>query len=110
MKGNMKVYYTIQCESDINVEISLEAILSNEKVLKSIKQEFAKKSVNVEVVQVSKEMGVVAKARSVKTVYDFEMPKDDFADALTFAEEDAKKNKRLKKGCQGVELVDIQTL
>ena len=36
--------------------------------------------------------------------------KNDFADLLELAEEDARKHKRLKKECDGVELVDILTI
>jgi len=43
-------------------------------------------------------------------VHTFEVSKDDFADLLTLAEEDAKNKKLLKKECERVELVDITTL
>lgn len=106
----MRVYYTVECENDINSDITLEAILNNEKIVRLLKLEFAKKAANVAIHQVLNDAGVIAQAKSVKTVYEFDIAKDDFADALTFAEEDAKKHKRLKKGCQGVALVDIKTL
>jgi len=110
MQGNMKVYYTVQCDNDISTDVTLEQILSSEKIIKLIKLEFAKKSTHLEIEQLVESLGVVARIKSSKMIYEFEMLKDDFVDALTFAEEDAKKNKRLKKSCQGVELVDIVTL
>ena len=50
------------------------------------------------------------KIETVKKVYTFEVGKDDFADILTLAEEDANSKKLLKKDCSRVELVDIETL
>ena len=38
-----------------------------------------------------------------RTHYEMVIDKDDFADALTLAEEDAKKRKLLKSGCSMVE-------
>ncbi|MDF1880643.1 hypothetical protein JHD50_04880 [Sulfurimonas sp. MAG313] len=48
--------------------------------------------------------------KTQKEVYTFTASKNDFADLLELAEEDARKHKRLKKECDGVELVDIVTV
>lgn len=45
-----------------------------------------------------------------KEVHNFEAQKDDYADLLVLAEEDATNKKLLKKDCDRVELVDIETL
>ena len=103
----MKITYTVLCTSDINKEIGLEAILKNEKVLKALKSEFAKGLRNIALF--SKENTTIT-IKTEKEHFEFMANKNDFADLLELAEEDAKKNKRLKKGCDGIELIDIVTI
>lgn len=107
MEGKMKVTYTVLCESDVNKEINLEEILSNEKVLKAIKSEFAKGLRNI---NLSAKENAAIIVKTEKEHFDFMASKNDFADLLELAEEDARKSKRLKKGCDGVELIDIITI
>ena len=107
MEGMMKVTYTILCESDVSKEINLEEILGNEKVLKAIKSEFAKGLRNI---NLSAKENATIIVKTEKEHFDFMASKNDFADLLELAEEDAKKNKRLKKGCDGIELTDIITI
>jgi len=107
MDGTMKITYTILCTSDINKEIELEAILMNEKVLKALKSEFAKGLRNI---ALSSKENTTITIKTEKEHFEFIANKDDFADLLELAEEDAKKNKRLKKGCDGIELIDIVTI
>ena len=107
MDGMMKVTYTVLCESDVSRELRLEDILTNEKVQKAIKSEFAKGLRNI--VLSAKESATIT-LRTGKEQYEFMASKNDFADLLELAEEDAKKNKRIKKGCDGVELIDIITV
>jgi len=121
----MRVSYKVLCDSDISKELLLEELLSNEKVLKTIKSEFAKGYRNIEVVQSksdgsnsngnhesngSNTVSTTLSIQSIKKIYSFIVNKDDYADLLTFAEEDAKEKKLLKKECQRVELVDIETI
>lgn len=107
MEGMIKVSYTVMCKNDVHIELELKQLLENEKVLKAIKGEFAKGLRNIDVL--SKEnTGVLIKSH--KTVHEFMASKNDFADLLELAEEDARKHKRLKKECDGVELVDIVTV
>jgi len=107
MEGMIKVSYTVMCKNDVYIELELRALLENEKVLKAIKGEFAKGLRNIEVQ--SKENTEIF-IKSHKSVYEFTVSKNDFADLLELAEEDARKHKRLKKECDGVELVDIVTV
>ncbi len=107
MDGMMKITYTVLCASDVNKEIGLEDILNNEKVLKAIKSEFAKGLRNIALS--SKENTPIA-LKTEKEHFEFMANKNDFADLLELAEEDAKRNKRFKKGCDGVELIDIVTV
>ncbi|MDM5271553.1 hypothetical protein PGH07_05150 [Sulfurovum sp. zt1-1] len=107
MEGTMKVSYTIMCNNDVNHEITLSEILSNEKVTKVIKSEFAKGLRNL-TLTTNTEASLFIKTE--KEVYEFIVDKNDFADILVLAEEDARKHKRIKKECEGVELVDIVTL
>lgn len=115
MDGEMRVSYKVLCDSDISKELLLEELLSNEKVLKTIKSEFAKGYRNIEVVESKSNTtndNNIATAtlsiQSIKKIHSFVVNKDDYADLLTFAEEDAKEKKLLKKECQRVELVDIE--
>ncbi|AKF24904.1 hypothetical protein YH65_05495 [Sulfurovum lithotrophicum] len=107
MEGMIKVSYTVMCKNDVYIELELKQLLENEKVLKAIKGEFAKGLRNIDVQ--SKENTEIL-IKSHKTVYEFTASKNDFADLLELAEEDARKHKRLKKECDGVELVDIVTV
>ncbi len=103
----MKITYTVLCAGDISKEIGLEDILKNEKVLKALKSEFAKGLRNIALI--AKENSLIA-IKTEKECFEFMASKNDFADLLELAEEDARKNKRLKKGCDGVELIDIVTV
>ncbi|MFT7879687.1 MAG: hypothetical protein ABXS91_04750 [Sulfurimonas sp.] len=107
MEGSMKVSYTVMCKNDVNLEVTLSEILSNEKVAKAIKSEFAKGMRNL-TLSSNDEASLYLKTQ--KEVYEFTVSKNDFADILVLAEEDARKHKRIKKECEGVELVDIVTL
>jgi len=107
MEGMIQVSYTVMCKNDVSKEISLNALLQNEKVMKAIKSEFATGLRNLALS--SKEDNTIY-IKTQKEVFEFVASKNDFADLLELAEEDARKNKRLKKECDGVELVDIVTV
>ncbi|MBT8344343.1 MAG: hypothetical protein KJO45_06480 [Sulfurovum sp.] len=107
MEGMIKVSYTVMCKNDVNKELSLAEIFSNEKVEKAIKSEFAKGLRNL-VISHKGEAEVFLKTE--KVVFEMMVNKNDFADLLELAEEDARKHKRIKKECDGVELVDILTI
>lgn len=95
------------CKNDVNKELNLADILANEKVEKAIKSEFAKGLRNL-VLSHKEEAEVFLKTE--KEVFEMTVSKNDFADLLELAEEDARKHKRIKKECDGVELVDILTI
>lgn len=103
----IKVSYTVMCKNDVSKEVVLNDILQNEKVMKAIKSEFATGLRNL--VLTHKEDATVY-IKTQKEVFEFTASKNDFADLLELAEEDARKNKRFKKECDGVELVDIVTI
>ena len=103
----IKVSYTVMCKNDVSKEVSLNKILANEKIMKAIKSEFATGLRNLALS--SKEETTVF-VKTQKEVFEFTASKNDFADLLELAEEDARKHKRLKKECDGVEIVDIETL
>ena len=95
------------CKNDVNKELSLSELLNNEKVIKAIKGEFAKGLRNL-VLSQQEETHIYIKTQ--KEVFEFTVSKNDFADLLELAEEDARKYKRIKKECEGIELVDIVTI
>jgi len=103
----IEVDYTIMCKSDVALEVSLEALLSNEKVAKAIKAEFAK---GVRNLALKSRGDATILLQTDKVVHTFRVSKNDFADLLELAEEDARKHKRFKKECEGVMLVDIRTI
>jgi hypothetical protein len=107
MDGSMEVDYTVMCRNDVAVEVTLEALLKNEKIIRAIKGEFAKGLRNIALT--CKENPAIH-LKTDKEVFTFTTSKNDFADLLELAEEDARKHKRLKKECDGVELVDIRTV
>jgi len=107
MEGMIKVSYTVMCKNDVSKEVSLNDLLLNEKVMKAIKSEFATGLRNL-ALSAKEESTVYIKTQ--KEVFEFTASKNDFADLLELAEEDARKHKRLKKECDGVELVDIVTI
>lgn len=107
MEGKITVTYAVVCDDDINIAITLEEMLANEKVSSLIKREFAKGARNV-LLDHSSATGTLFLSKE-KAHHTVTIDKDDFADALTFAEEDAKKRKLLKGKCSRVELLDLRT-
>ena len=103
----IKVSYTVMCRNDVSQALNLADMLVNEKVMKAIKSEFATGLRNL---AVSQKEDTLVYIKTQKEIFEFKASKNDFADLLELAEEDAKKNKRLKKECDGVELVDIITI
>ncbi len=107
MDGTMEIDYTIMCKNDVAIEVSLAQLLQNEKIARAIKGEFAKGLRNI---ALSSKENPTVHLRTDKEIYTFTASKNDFADLLELAEEDAKKHKRIKKDCEGIELVDIRTI
>ena len=103
----IQVKYIIMCKNDTNLTVNLEAVLKNEKVMKAIKSEFASGLRNL-ILSHQTESDIYIKTN--KEVFEVLVNKNDFADLLELAEEDARKHKRFKKECDGIELVDITTI
>lgn len=108
MTGTITITYKILCNTDLNKVVSIQDLLSNDKVAKAIKSEFAKGFRNIALLSSDYEASL--KIETDKTLHSFEATKDDFADLLVLAEEDATTKKLFKKDCDRVELVDIQTM
>jgi hypothetical protein len=108
MDGKIMVTYKILCKTDFNLEITLEQLLENEKVAKVIKSEFAKGLRNIDFAAKNHDCKLTIETQ--KEIYQFEAFKDDFADLVSLAEEDATTRKLYKKDCIGIELVDIEIL
>jgi len=108
MNGKIMVTYKILCKADVNQEISINDLLENEKIAKVIKSEYAKGLRNITLLSNSKDSSI--RIETLKDLYSFEAQKDDYADLLVLAEEDALNKKLIKKDCERVELVDIETL
>jgi len=102
------VTYKILCKADLNKEIKMDELLANEKIAKVIKSEFAKGFRNIALV--SEDKSAKVKLETIKELHSFEVDKNDFADILVLAEEHAMANKLIKKDCERIELIDIETV
>jgi hypothetical protein len=107
MEGQITVTYVILCDDDVNIDIDLQTILGNEKVQKLLKSEFAKGARNL-VIDAADAAGSVNLSKE-KKLHSVVIEKDDFADALSLAEEDARSKKLFKGKCNRIELVDLCT-
>lgn len=107
MQGKLKVSYALICDNDFYQEITLQDILANEKVVKLLKSEFSKGLRNIELTAHGEANFIL---NTEKEIFTFEAEKKDFADLIELAEEDARVNKRFKKGCQAVSIVDFVTV
>ena len=107
MKGTIMVTYKILCNADLNKNIQIKELLLNEKIAKVIKSEFAKGYRNISVI--SDNIDATIKIETLKELHTFEVNKDDFADILSLAEDDAISKKLIKKDCDRIELINIET-
>jgi len=108
MDGKIMVTYKILCKTDFNAEVSIEQLLKNDKVVKVIKSEFAKGIRNIDLNFKNNDSKL--KIETQKELYQFEASKNDFADLVSLAEDDAMSRKLTKKECVGIELVDIEII
>lgn len=95
MDGKMIVTYKVVCKNDFNLELTLQKLLANEKIEKAIKNEFAKGIRNLDLF--TKDLNSKIFIETSKELYTLEVNKDDFADLLTLAEEDAATRKLIKR-------------
>ena len=102
MDGGMLVSYKVLCEGDFYGSVTMEELLKNEKVIRVIKSEFATGQRNIDISFDKSSAAIEMVTKKVR--------KDDYADVLVLAEEDATAKKVFKKDCSGIELVDIETL
>jgi hypothetical protein len=108
MNGTIMVTYKLLCKTDFNKNLTLKELFSNEKVARVIKSEFAKGHRNLDLI--SEEESSSFRIETIKELHKFEVNKNDFADILVLAEEDAANKKLIKKDCERVELVNLETL
>ncbi len=108
MDGGILISYKVLCEGDLNSSITIEELLKNEKILKLIKSEFAKGQRNIEV-KPNKDFTAIEIA-TAKEIQTLQVEKNDYADILVLAEDDATAKKLFKKDCSRIELVDIETV
>ena len=107
MNGGILVSYRVLCEGDFYSSITIEELLKNENILKAIKSEFAKGHRNIDV-RYDKDKTAVELVTK-KDTYKCEVDKNDYADIIVLAEEDATAKKLFKKDCSAIEVVDIET-
>lgn len=74
MKGTILVTYKILCKADLNKELSLNDLLTNEKIAKIIKSEYAKGFRNL--VLNAEPNDSVIKIETQKELHTFEVLKD----------------------------------
>ena len=102
MEGTLKVFFKIINGAGVTVELS--EILKNEKVVNVIKNNFAK-GIRGAVIHQSCDCKITIEKES--PVYEIEIPKKDFQDAMSFVEEYVDEHKLNKKNHQ-IEIVDIK--
>ena len=107
MEGKITVTYAVICDNDVQMEVSVGELFANEKVLNLIKREFTKGARGI-IADPSNATGSFTLFKEKKH-HAFVIEKDDFADALTLAEDDARNKKLLKGNCNRVELIDLET-
>jgi hypothetical protein len=107
MEGFIEVTYTVLCSGDIYEELEFKELLNNEKIARIIKTEYAKGQKGIEIAP-KEDAKIIIKSQ--KELFTFTVNKDDFADIVVLAEEDAKGNKRLKKECDIIEIINIKTI
>ncbi|MDY0116735.1 MAG: hypothetical protein RBR59_04050 [Sulfurimonadaceae bacterium] len=108
MDGGILVSYKVLCDGDFSSLVTLEELLANEKVLRLIKSEFAKGQRNIDI-KTNKD-ATALEIGTIKEIQTLDVNKNDYADILVLAEEDATTKKLLKKECSRVELIDIKTV
>jgi len=108
MEGQVEVQFTVLCENDFNKEISLEELLSSEKVLKAIKSDFCEGARNLMIDSSVKEAKI--SIHSEKKVHSHIIEKDDIQDILELTEEYARSQKLLKGACSRIELKNFTTV
>lgn len=108
MDGGILISYKVLCEGDFYSSITIKELLENEKILRLIKTEFAKGQRNIDI-KVNKDATAIEIA-TIKEIQTLDVNKNDYADILVLAEEDATTKKLLKKECSRVELIDIETV
>lgn len=106
MKGEIVIKYIVLCETDLDVSVTMADLLQDEKIARAIKNAFAKGKRDIQAVV--DEPGIMT-IKSNKNIQTVTIPKENFMDALTLAEEDARSKKLIKKGCDRIEIVDIET-
>ncbi|WP_345985949.1 hypothetical protein WCX49_02220 [Sulfurimonas sp. HSL-1656] len=107
MTGEMMIKYIVLCDADLEISVTLADLLQNEAVARAIKNAYAKGKRDIEAVVMEPGALTIKNKKALQTVT---IPKESFMDALTLAEEDAKAKKLLKKGCDRIEIVDIETI
>lgn len=108
MDGEILISYKVLCDGDLNRSVTIEELLKNEKILKVIKTEFAKGLRNIELKP--NQNNTAIELSTIKEIQTLEVNKNDYADILALAEDDATSKKLFKKDCSRVELIDMETV
>ena len=75
MEGIIEITYTVLCSSDTNKEITINEILSNEKIVKLLKSEFTKGLRNM---TISPKDNTTLLFKTQKVEYKLRVSKNDF--------------------------------
>jgi len=107
MKGNVKVFYKVLCDSEKDISLPLSELLANANVKKAIKSAYSNGRKNI---VLSSEEDVTVLIEPEREIYELIIAKDDVVDMITFCEDDAKKRSKRKRGCERIEIVDFVTI
>lgn len=110
MEGSLYVDYSVSIAGEEEIKASVFEIISDEKISKLIKSAFGKGIRGAELLFDEENMRNIFVAIGKKAdVHTIELPKKDFADALTFAEEDAQSKGLMRKKDACVTLLNLRT-
>jgi hypothetical protein len=107
VKGSVKVFYKVLCDSEKDVSLPLSELLANANIKKAIKSAYSNGRKNI-VVSASEDVSVLIEPE--REIFELVIAKDDIQDMITLCEDDAKKRNKRKKGCERIEIIDFETL
>jgi hypothetical protein len=107
MKGNVKVYYKVLCESEKDISLPLSELLANANVKKAIKSAYSNGRKNI-VLSYNEDVTVLIEPE--REIFELIITKNDVQDMMSLCEDDARKKSKRKKGCDRIEIVDFETI
>jgi len=107
MQGSVKVFYKVLCDNEKSHEIYLNDLLEHNGIKKAIKSAFTSGRKDIDITCSDDDVKIFIEPH--RDIHEMIIAKNDIQDMLSLAEEDAKKKRKLKKGCERIDIVDFET-